>query len=113
MATDKQKVKVIHRSSVFMLAAQLQGLCLALRQVVPSGLKPGKVSIDLLKKLYNDFSSITTGQAAEGIPEITDSISGFDLLALTETLCSTIVAFLTPEETEDYNKSFGFVRRNE
>ncbi|MGD0078788.1 MAG: hypothetical protein ABSB91_09240 [Sedimentisphaerales bacterium] len=113
MATDKQEVKVIHRSNVFILAAQLQGLCVALRQVVPSGLKPGKISIDLLKKLHNDFCSRTTGTAAKRIPEITDSISGFDLLALAETLYSTTVAFLTPEETEDYNKSFGFGKRNE
>ena len=111
MNIDKQKMKF--RSASFILVYQLEGLCSALRQLVPVGLGPGKTSIDLLKKFYKDFSSMHSGSSCENLPEITDSISAFDMLVYAETLRSIMMAFLTPEETEDYNKSFGFGKRNE
>jgi hypothetical protein len=111
MSTDKEKKK--YRSAPFLLTAQLDGLCFALRQAVPNGLTPGKTTIDLLKKFHKDFLSMHSGGLCEGLPEITDSISAFDMLVYAETLRSVMMAFLTPEETEDYNKSFGFVKRDE
>ena len=111
MEADEQNKK--YRSGPFLLVSQLEGLCLALRQVVPTGLEPGKVSVDLLKKLYSDFLLMHSGRAFEKLPEITDSISAFDMLVYAETLRSTMMAFLTPEETEEHNKSFGFRPRKD
>jgi hypothetical protein len=106
--SSDRKTKLIDRSGLFVLAAQLEGLCIALRHVVPTGLQPGKSSIDLLKKLYSDFASISTGSCIEGFPKPDDSLSPFDLLVIAETLRSTVMAFLTPEEAEEHGKTFGF-----
>ena len=108
MSVDNQKKKSICRSDLFILAAHSEGLCLALRQVVPTGLKPGKTLIALLKKLYKDFVSRTSGGPIENFPEVTDEISGFDALVIAESIHSMLLLFLTPEETEEYNESFGF-----
>ncbi|MFA5291868.1 MAG: hypothetical protein WC496_02410 [Phycisphaerae bacterium] len=103
-----EKESPIKRSGTFMLAAQLEGFCIGLRQIVSIGITPGKLSVDLLKKLFKDFTQTTHGKPVENFPEIIDSTPGADLLILAETLRSTMMAFLTPDETEEHNKSFGF-----
>jgi hypothetical protein len=101
----------INRSGLFILSFQLEGLCAALRHTVPHGLPPSRATIALLRKLYDDFDDLHTGRAIERFPTIDDALSPVDVLAIAETLRSTVVAFLTPEEREERHREFGFVAR--
>lgn len=98
----------IDRSGLFVLSSQLEGLCAALRHTVPNGLQPGHGTAALLKKLYDDFDEIHTGAALDRFPAIDEALAPVDLLAIAETLRSTVMAFLTPEEREERKEVFGF-----
>lgn len=105
--------EVINRTGIFIITFQLEGLCFALRQTVPHGLAPSVGSVTLLKKLHDDFASITTGRALNGFPEIKESLTPVDILAIAETLRSTAASFLTPDEREERNQTFGFAPQPE
>jgi hypothetical protein len=101
----------INRSGLFILSFQLEGLCAALRHTVPHGLPPGRATVALLRKLYDDLDALHTGRAIERFPSIDDALSPVDVLSIAEMLRSTVVAFLTPEEREERHLEFGFVTR--
>ena len=100
--------RLILRGALFIIAFQLDGLCTALRYVVPAGLEPGAGTIDLLRKLYDDYASISSKRPLAGFPTIDANLSAVDMLAVAETLRSTVLAFLTPDELEDRKQVLGF-----
>lgn len=108
-----RKESPIKRSALFVLTAQLEGFCNGLRQISSLNLQPEKLSIDLFKNIFQNFKKISSGNAIDNFPEIKELESWANLLIYAETLRSTMMAFLTPEETEEHNKSFGFKKRDE
>jgi len=103
----------IIRTGLFIIAFQLEGLCSALRQVVPNGLQPSCATIALLKKLRDDFASISEGRSLENFPAIDDALSATDILVVAETLRSTVISFLTPDEQELRKQTLGFRKPSE
>jgi len=69
---------------------------------------PGPGAIQILKKLRDDWSSITTGKSLENLPEINDNLSAVDLLAMAETLRATALSFVNPDEFAEQRRAFGF-----
>ncbi len=100
--------RLILRGALFIISFQLDGLCTALRYVVPAGLRPGAGTIALLRKLHDDYASISSKRPLAGFPAIDDDLSAVDVLAVAETLRSTVLAFLTPDELEDRKQVLGF-----
>lgn len=104
----EENANIIDRSALFILACQSEGLCCSLRQTVPNGLSHGPGTVSMLKKLLNDFDSLSSGKPVENFPEINESLSSTDLLTIAEVVRSSILAFLTPEEKKEHDKTFGF-----
>ena len=100
--------RLILRGALFIISFQLDGLCTALRYVVPAGLQPGAGTIALLRKLHDDYASISSKRPLAGFPAVDDDLSPVDVLAVAETLRSTVLAFLTPDELEDRKQVLGF-----
>lgn len=100
--------RLINRTGIFIISFQLEGLCTALRATVPHGLEPGPGTLQILKKLRDDWASISTGKALENLPEIDESLSPVDVLAMAETLRFTALSFMTPEEVKEQNRVLGF-----
>ncbi len=100
--------RLILRGSLFIISFQLDGLCTALRYVVPAGLEPGDGTVALLRKLHDDYASISSKRPLSGFPVIDRNLSAVDILAVAETLRSTVLAFLTPDEIEDRKQVLGF-----
>jgi hypothetical protein len=100
--------RLIHRSGLFIISFQLDGLCTALRYTVPAGLQPAAGTVALLRKLYDDYASISTKRQLAGFPDINDDLSSVDLLSVAETLRSTVLAFLSPDELADRKRALGF-----
>ncbi|MDR3457552.1 MAG: hypothetical protein P4N60_08910 [Verrucomicrobiae bacterium] len=96
--------KIIERGSLFIVSYQLEGLCMGLRLTVPHGLSPGKESVAILKKLKADFASICTGRVLTDLPTISESSSPVDILVMAETLRTSVLAFLSPEEVAEHRK---------
>ena len=100
--------KMIERGGLFIISYQLEGLCTGLRLTVPHGLAPGKDSVAILNKLLADFASISTGKLLKDLPKITESSSPVDILVMAETLRTSVLAFLSPEEISEHRKTIGF-----
>ena len=98
----------IGRTGLFIISYQLEGLCTALRLTVPQGLSSGPGAVAILKKLVADFTSISTGQSLKDLPPISDSMNPVDLLAMAETMRTTVLAFLSPEEISEHRRAIGF-----
>jgi len=101
--------KTIDRSGLFIISFQIEGVCTGLRLTVPHGLAPGKGTITILRKLVADFASISTGKMLKDLPEISESSSPVDILVFAETLRTSILAFLSPDEILE-RKTIGFQR---
>jgi hypothetical protein len=99
---------LIDRTGLFIISYQLEGLCTALRLTVPHGLAPGADTLAILKKLVADFASISTGKCLSNLPTITESSSPVDVLAMAETMRTTVLAFLSPEEISEHRRAIGF-----
>ena len=97
-----------HRTGLFLLSFQLEGLCTALRQVVPSGLPLGPETIAMARRLKLTFDGIASGPPVEGLPDIDETTAPVDVLMLIEVLRSTLLAFLSPEEIDERRTVFGF-----
>src|SRR5205823_11516572 len=93
---------MIDRTGLFIISYQLEGLCTALRLTVPHGLAPGPDTLAILKKLVADFASISTGRCLQDLPTISQSSSPVDVLAMAETMRTTVLAFLSPEEISEH-----------
>ena len=100
--------KTIDRTGFSIIALQLEGFCHALRATIPHGLNPGPATIQILKKLRDDWASITTGKSLENLPEIDDKLTPVDVLALAETLRATALSFMEPDEFDRQRRAFGF-----
>ena len=100
---------LLTRQGLFVVSYQVEGLCVALRLMVQSGNPAGPETRQLLRRLMSTFRSlVTSGPALEGIPEISDTTAAADLLSIAETLRTTALCFLTPEEHEERKRSIGF-----
>ena len=104
----EDKVHQIARSNLSVLSFQIEGLCTALRLIIPQGLRVGKETIAILNKLRDDLYSVSEGKPFEKLPEVTENSETSDVLVFAETLRGTLMSFLTPEEVEEQIKTFGF-----
>jgi hypothetical protein len=100
--------RLILRGGLFIISFQLDGLCTALRYAVPAGLEVGAGTIALLRKLHDDYASISSKRPLAGFPAVDKDLTAVDVLAVAETLRSTVLAFLTPDELEDRKQVMGF-----
>jgi hypothetical protein len=101
-------LRLIHRTALFIVSFQLDGLCTALRYAVPYGLQPSSGTVALLRKLFEDYSNIASKHQLAGFPPIDETLGAVDTLVVAETLRSTVLAFLTPDELEDRKHALGF-----
>ena len=90
-----------NRSNNFIVYFQIEGVCMALRQLVPHGVEPGPQTRQLVRNLHDGLVEVSSGKPIEHIPEVTDNTGPADLLVIAETLRSTMLAFLTPEEVKE------------
>ena len=103
-----QPAKPINRSNVFILAYQIEGLCSALRMTVPNGLKPGAGTIAILNKLIADLAGMSAGSFMTDLPKISAASDPVDVLAMAETIRTSVMAFMSPEEISEHQKAIGF-----
>lgn len=106
---SKQKTepeKIITRGGIWIISFQLEGLCAGLRALVPGGIDPGPASYRILRKLRDEWKSLSTGKAMEDLPDIDEKLSPAELLVLAETIRATVLSFMTPEELHE-RKSYG------
>ena len=96
----ENKSQLISRSNLSILSYQIESLCIALRVVVPHGLRPGKDTITLINQLKIEMTAASSGGAFEKIPDASFDSEPADILIIAETLRGTLMSFLTPEEIE-------------
>jgi hypothetical protein len=101
--------RTIDRSGLFIISFQLEGVCTGLRATVPHGLAPGNDTVTILRKLLADFASISTGKMLKDLPDISETSNPVDILVFAETLRTSVLAFLTPDEISE-RRSIGFRR---
>lgn len=75
-----------HRSELFILSYQIDGLCASLRQTVPYGLPVGPLTIALTKRFKNTFDRVTNGPPVEGLSDVDETTSPVDVRAVAEIL---------------------------
>lgn len=100
---------LVTRQGFFLVSYQIEGLCVALRLMVQTGVSAGPQTRELLNNKLSVFRSlIMSGPGLDGLPDITDAIATADLLSIAEILRTTALCFLTPEEHEERRRSIGF-----
>ena len=104
MADDKQ----INRSSLLVMTFELEGLCNGLRCTVPNGLAPSTTTIAIMNRLLDEFSRKADGCALDELPKLDEKTAPVDLLIVAEMLRSTLMSFLTPDERDARDRTFGF-----
>jgi hypothetical protein len=95
------------RSHFLALAYQLDGLCIALRHSVGSGLKPGSGTLKALRILRAKFVSIHNGVSLEVLPSLDTIGDPSDVLTYAEILRSTVAMFLLPDEIAEKHRALG------
>jgi hypothetical protein len=101
--------KLITRRGIFIVSYQLDGICNALRLIVQTGAPVGSPVRAIVAKLRADFARLlASGRALDSLPEVSDDMSAPELLALAETLRSSALCFLTPDETDERKRAMGF-----
>ncbi len=98
----------INRSVLLVMAFEVEGLCTGLRQTVPNGLAPAATTLSIMNKLLALFSEKSDGGVLDNLPALTDETSPVDCLIVAEILRSTLMAFLTPDELDERDRTFGF-----
>lgn len=98
----------INRSALLVMAFEVEGLCTGLRQTVPNGLEPSNTTLSLMNKLLAMFSEKSDGGVLDNLPALTEDTSPVDCLIVAEILRSTLMAFLTPDELDERDRTFGF-----
>lgn len=68
--SQEQKDKV--RSNFFVMSFQMDGVCLALRQMVAARMEPGPLTRETLKLIRQFFVEGANGTTIEFVPEVTD-----------------------------------------
>lgn len=104
MADDKQ----IKRSALLVMTFELEGLCNGLRCTVPNGLAPAATTVAIMNRLLEAFSRKAEGCVLDELPPLDENTTPVDLLIVAEMLRSTLMAFLTPDERDDRDRTFGF-----
>ena len=107
MGTEQNLKFDIHRSALFVVSYQLEGICQGLRMTVPQGLSPGKDTIAIMHKLFADVSKYTKG-ITQVFPDISEKSNPVDILVFAETLRTSVLAFLSPDELVEHRKTIGF-----
>jgi len=105
---NKPDDRLITRGQLFIISYQLEGLCNGLRMTVPHGLAPGKETLAIIKKLQTEFASISSGSVLKNLPELSTDSGAVDILVFAETLRTSVLAFLSPEEISEHQKTIGF-----
>jgi hypothetical protein len=98
----------INRSALLVMAFEVEGLCTGLRQTVPNGLAPSATTLSIMNKLLATFSEKSNGGVLDNLPALTEHTSPVDCLIVAEILRSTLMAFLTPDELDERDRTFGF-----
>lgn len=107
---SESKQPEVRRADRFVLAIQLERLCAALQLAVENHEQPGTTTAALLNKFRNDLLQIVPrGKCKEELPEVDENASAIDMLALAESIRGVVLAFLTPDESQERG-SFGFKR---
>jgi hypothetical protein len=97
-----------HRSGLFILSFQLEGLCTTLRQTVPYNLPVGPATLAMLVRIKKAFDGMVSGPPVENLPDVDKDTSPVDVLMVAEILRSTLLAFLSPEEVDQRRTALGF-----
>ena len=98
----------INRSALLVMAFEVEGLCTGLRQTVPNGLEPSATTLSIMNKLLALFSEKADGVVLDNLPALTEETSPVDCLIVAEILRSTLMAFLTSDELDERDRTFGF-----
>ena len=98
----------INRSALLVMAFEVEGLCTGLRQTVPNGLEPSATTRSIMNKLLAQFSEKAEGVVLDNLPALTQDTSPVDCLIVAEILRSTLMAFLTSDELDERDRTFGF-----
>jgi hypothetical protein len=104
MEDDKQ----INRSSLLVMTFELEGLCNGLRCTVPNGLAPSSTTVAIMNRLIAEFSRKAEGCVLDDLPPLDENTSPVDLLIVAEMLRATLMSFLTPDERDARDRTFGF-----
>ena len=104
MSDDNQ----INRSSLLVMTFELEGLCTGLRCTVPNGLTPSHRTVAIMNRLLEEFSRKAEGCVLDELPKLDEETSPVDLLIIAEMLRSTLMSFLTPDERDARDRTFGF-----
>ena len=104
MSEDKQ----INRSALLVMTFELEGLCNGLRCTVPNGLAPAARTVAIMNRLLDEFSRKAEGCVLDELPKLDENTSAVDMLIIAEMLRSTLMAFLTPDERDARDRTFGF-----
>ncbi len=99
----------IERRGILIVSFQLEGICNALKFMVQAGANPGDETRSIVKKLWSDFQDIASGKVVKDLPDVSDITSAADLLAIAETLRTSALCFLTPDEQDERKRSIGFI----
>lgn len=105
MKEDKQ----INRSALLVMTFELEGLCNGLRCTVPNGLAPSATTVAIMNRLLDEFSRKAEGCVLDELPKLDENTTPVDMLIVAEMLRSTLMAFLTPDERDARDRTFGFV----
>lgn len=104
----EEKDEQIQRSVLLVMAFELEGLCAGLRATVPNGLAPAQTTVSIMNRMLTDFSEKSDGCILDDLPPLEENTSPVDLLIVAEILRSSLMAFLTPDERDERDRTFGF-----
>jgi len=104
MGEDNQ----INRSALLVMAFEVEGLCNGLRCTIPNGLPPSATTLAVMNRLLARFSEKAEGCVLDELPALDENTAPADLLIVAEMLRSTLMAFLTPDERNARDRTFGF-----
>lgn len=104
----KELTNLMQRTTRFVLACQLDGLCDGLRFAIAHEAKPGLTTVNVIRKLARDIREMTPPFCCQDLPEVHDETSPADLLAYAEMLRATVSAFLQPDESSERISAMGF-----
>lgn len=105
----QESENLITRRGIFIVSFQLEGICTALRLIVQCHAEPGSATVAVLRKLQREFGDlVASGRVVSEIPEVTESMSAPELLAIAEVLRTSAMCFLSPDEADERKRSIGF-----
>lgn len=103
------KFPPVDRSEWVVIYFQASGLCEALRLAVQTGQKPGKATIELIRKCREDAKRYSRGDCYDRLPEVDEDSPAIDLLVAAEMLRTTHLAFMSPQDIEENKQTFSML----